>query len=80
MSYHHHELTALEKEFIQRLTKWARGRYINYAKKKGLTYNQAINHLFRRPFEDQKKELDLTVDPEFHSSKEPVMIQQTQKA
>ena len=72
-----HELTAEQKDYLKILITWKRGRYINYASKTGQTYNQAVNYIFRRPFEEQKRELDRVVDPEFHSSMEPKMITET---
>lgn len=71
-----HELTPEEKIYLGRLARWTRLRYMDYAKKKDLTYGQALNHLFRKNGSEQTKELDETVDPEFHSSKEPKQPEQ----
>jgi hypothetical protein len=64
-------LTESEKQYLEELMKWQRKRNMNYATKKGMSYRDALNYLFRRSFEEQRLELDRVVDPEFHSLKEP---------
>jgi hypothetical protein len=56
---------------LNALASWCRLRMMDYAKKKGLTYNQALNSLFRKNKAEQIKELDSVVDEKYHSSQEP---------
>lgn len=63
------------QEHMKKLGTWCRLRIMNYAEKKNMTYNQALNSLFRKNKEEQVKELDSVVDEKFHSSKEPQLLQ-----
>ena len=64
--------TLFSPNYIKDLTLWRRNRIKNYAVKKSVSFEQAIEMLLDKSrVEDMVVELDATCDDEFHSKMKP---------
>ena len=64
--------TLFSPNYIRDLTQWRRNRIKNYAVKKLVSFEQAIEMLLDKSrVEDMVVELDRTCDDEFHSKMKP---------